>query len=76
MEDSDVCEIHQLAQFCTREWLSSFDRTQRWRQKFAALIAREFPDGRIENLARCQTLFSYVTLMFESDLAQEELLGD
>ncbi|KAF2463882.1 uncharacterized protein BDR25DRAFT_329448 [Lindgomyces ingoldianus] len=74
--DSDLCEMHQLVQFCTREWLSSFDQADWWRQRFMAAMAQEFPNGSFVNWARCQTLFPHVAPMFESEPAQEELLQD
>ncbi|KAF1962686.1 hypothetical protein CC80DRAFT_512061 [Byssothecium circinans] len=75
-EDSGVCEMHQLVQFCTREWLSSFHKAEQWKRRFMALIAQEFPKGSFDNWTRCQALFPHVTLMFENEPTQEELLAD
>ncbi|KAF2794183.1 hypothetical protein K505DRAFT_242718, partial [Melanomma pulvis-pyrius CBS 109.77] len=74
--DRDACEMHQLVQFCTREWLSSFNQGEQWRRKFLMLMAKEFPSGSFENWAKCQALFPHVAPMFENEPAQEELLGD
>ncbi|KAF2726975.1 hypothetical protein EJ04DRAFT_479753, partial [Polyplosphaeria fusca] len=74
--DTDTCEMHQLVQFCTREWLSSFKEAERWRRRFTALMAREFPNGEYENWPKCQRLLPHVEPMFGEKPAQEEMLED
>jgi len=74
--ERDICEMHQLVQFCTGVWLSSFNEVERWRRKFVMLAAREFPDGRFENWTKCQMLFPHVKSVFEREPADEGLLWD
>ena len=71
--DGDTCEMHQLVQFCTKVWLSSFDEVER---KFYILMAREFPDGSFENWIKCQMLLPHVESILEREPAGEGLLED
>ena len=74
--DGDTCEMHQLVQFCTKVWLSSFDEVERWRRKFYILMAREFPDGSFKNWIKCQVLLPHVESILEREPAGEGLLED
>jgi tetratricopeptide (TPR) repeat protein len=74
--DNGICEMHQLVQFCTKVWLSSFDEVERWRRKFYTLMAREFPDGSFKNWVKCQVLLPHVESILEREPADEGLLGD
>ena len=73
---SDMCEMHQLVQFCTRVWPASFNEVERWRRKFPMLMAREFPVGRFKNWVKCQTLLPHVESILEREPADEELLEE
>ncbi|KAF2732966.1 hypothetical protein EJ04DRAFT_469350 [Polyplosphaeria fusca] len=74
--DMEVCEMHQLVQFCTREWLSLSDQTKQWRRRFTALMARVFPSGAYENWPKCQMLLPHVEPMFKHEAVEEEMLED
>ena len=55
--DSDVWEMHALVQFRTRVWLSSISDTERWKRKFVALMAREFPTGSLRTGRNANSYF-------------------
>ena len=74
--ESDMCEMHQLVQFCTRVWLSSFSNIERWRQKFLMLMSREFPVGEFENWPKCQKLLPHVESIFSYEPANKGSLKE
>jgi tetratricopeptide (TPR) repeat protein len=74
--ESDMCEMHQLVQFCTGAWLASFNEVEQWRRKFLMLMAREFPVGNFENWTKCQTLLPHVESVSRREPADHGSLGD
>jgi tetratricopeptide (TPR) repeat protein len=72
--NTHVCEMHALVQFCTRVWLSSIGDTERWRRKFLALMAGEFPLGMFENWVKCQQLIPHLECLFHQEPTEEESL--
>ena len=52
-------EMHTLVQLAMRTWLKASDEFERWKQQFITNLYAEFPDGRFENWATCQTLFAH-----------------
>jgi tetratricopeptide (TPR) repeat protein len=71
--ETDMCEMHQLVQFCMRIWLSSIGDVERWRQKFCRLMSREFPVGEFENWPKCQKLLPHVEPLFSYEPADKGL---
>jgi len=74
--EGDMWEMHQLVQFGTRVWLSSFGDVERWRQKFCRLMSSEFPVGEFENWPKCQKLLPHVEPLFSYEPADEGLLRE
>lgn len=65
--DSDVYEMHALVQFCTRVWLSSSGESERWEQRFIALMAQELPSGEYENRLKCQQLLPHIERLYDTE---------
>jgi tetratricopeptide (TPR) repeat protein len=74
--ETDMWEMHQLVQFCTRIWLSSVDDVEIWRQRFCRLMSSEFPVGEFENWPKCQQLLPHVEPLFSYEPADEGLLRE
>jgi tetratricopeptide (TPR) repeat protein len=70
--DINVCEMHPLAQFCTRVWLKSAEMTETWRNCFLDLMAFEYPTGEYENWSKCQVLLPHIELLHEQKPEDEE----
>jgi tetratricopeptide (TPR) repeat protein len=67
-----MCEMHALVQFCTRVWLSSFSKAERWKGIFIELMAQEFPHGEYENWAKCQQLLPHTEALYDAEPSSDE----
>lgn len=73
-KEPGTCEMHALVQFCTRVWLSS--DAERWKQKFLAVMAQEFPSGEFENWIQCQQLLPHIEPLYNTEPTADESLMD
>ncbi|KAB8229019.1 P-loop containing nucleoside triphosphate hydrolase protein [Aspergillus alliaceus] len=53
-------EMHRLVQLAIQEWLKAHGQLERWKERFIRSLWSNFPAGRFENWARCQSLFAHV----------------
>jgi tetratricopeptide (TPR) repeat protein len=58
--DGTELEMHRLVQFSTRTWLEMRGALENWREKLILIMDEEFPLGRYENWAVCQSLYPHV----------------
>lgn len=70
--DSEVCEMHQLVQFCTWEWLSSSDEAERWRREFMGLMAK----SSLAGASRTGQSAKYCFPMWRRCLRMSQLRGN
>jgi tetratricopeptide (TPR) repeat protein len=70
--ETDLCEMHALVQFCTRVWLSNSSDSERWNEKFLALMAREFPVVDFKNWAKFRQLLPHVESLYEMELSGDK----
>ncbi|KAN0085314.1 P-loop containing nucleoside triphosphate hydrolase protein [Elaphomyces granulatus] len=72
--DATEFEMHRLVQFSTKSWLELRGETEKWKEKFIAIMDEEFPLGRYENWTECQKLFPHVEKALEYRPANQDYL--
>ncbi|KAF5507555.1 Kinesin light chain [Colletotrichum aenigma] len=57
---SGFLEMHSLAQFCTKVWISEYGFPDQWKTLFLQLASQHFPSGVFETWQQCQTLMPHI----------------
>ena len=57
--DQITFKMHRLVKLATQAWLVSHTQLERWQRQFVKNLDFEFPIGRYENWAICQSLFPH-----------------
>ncbi|KAL0930635.1 TPR domain protein (kinesin light chain) [Colletotrichum truncatum] len=71
-----VLKMHALVQFCTRLWLSSFDKTRTWKRKFLRVLSKNYPMATPENWAKCRQLDPHVEMVCDNKSKNKENAED
>ncbi|KAF6820521.1 Kinesin light chain 5 [Colletotrichum sojae] len=64
-------EMHSLAQFCTKVWISEYGFPDQWKALFLQLASRHFPSGIFETWQQCQTLMPHVQPLLDKQPLEE-----
>ncbi|KAF4417482.1 Kinesin light chain, partial [Colletotrichum fructicola] len=64
-------EMHSLAQFCTKVWISEYGLPDQWKTLFLQLASQHFPSGVFETWQQCQTLVPHIQSLLDKKPLEE-----
>ncbi|KAF6804329.1 Kinesin light chain 5, partial [Colletotrichum plurivorum] len=64
-------EMHSLAQFCTKVWISEYGFPDQWKALFLQSASQHFPSGVFETWQQCQTLMPHVQPLLDKQPLEE-----
>ncbi|KAF4888268.1 Kinesin light chain [Colletotrichum fructicola] len=64
-------EMHSLAQFCTKVWISEYGFPDQWKTLFLQSASQHFPSGVFETWQQCQTLMPHIQPLLDKPPLEE-----